>query len=98
MLGPQSSDPVLHIVGHLHPNLHPHHQGVWEHGTQLDQQPPIATACTASFYNVFLNWEDEAPSWTWKNLFLETTYIREFDSLVSHVGVEFTPVKLRGNA
>ena len=55
MLGPQSSDPVLHIVGHLHPDLHPHHQGVWEHGTQLDQQPPIATACTASFYNEFLD-------------------------------------------
>ena len=43
MLRPKRSDSVGDIVRHLHPDLHAHHQGVREHGTQLDKQTPITT-------------------------------------------------------
>ena len=36
MLRPKRGDSGGDIVGHLHPDLHAHHQGVREHGTQLD--------------------------------------------------------------
>ena len=44
ILEPQRSDPVLHVVGDLDPDLHSHHELFGKHGGQLNKEASVAAA------------------------------------------------------